>query len=163
MDTELCREHLEQLLTTETITLKQLDALLDKEYHLITSDDIEGLEKTGSERDACIVTLLKIDADRLSLCRAAGLSNDKVGIKKLLDWCDPQGKLLARWSQSTETILHCRTMNDRNGALINTRLKRVEGLLDTLSGGQTRNERTYTSRGNAYQKNNTGSVCNIKA
>ncbi len=163
MDTNSCRERLEQLLVTEAATLKQLDTLLDKEFHLITSDDIEALEQTGTERESYLMTLLKIDADRFSLCRAAGLSNDKVGIKKLLDWCDPQGKLLARWSQSTEAIQHCRTMNDRNGALINTRLKRVEGMLDTLSNGQTRNERTYTARGNAYQKNNAGSVCNIKA
>jgi flagella synthesis protein FlgN len=163
MDTTQCRNYLEQSLNTEAAVLHELNQLLDQEHQLITQDAIEDLDKTATQRDQCISKLLKIDADRLALCRATGNAADKHGLKLLLGWCDPQGKLRARWSQSAEAVQRCRTLNDRNGALINTRLKRVEGMLDALSDGQTRNERTYTARGNAYQNNHSGGVCKIKA
>jgi len=163
MDRTLCREHLEQLLATEASALAQLDTLLNKEHRMITGNDIEGLEQAGAARDACITTLLRVDAERQQLCRAVGMSADKLGLKKLLNWCDPQGTLQVRWTQSTEVIRRCRTLNDRNGALVNSRLKRVEGMLEVLNGGQGRNERVYSSRGNAYQQTSAGRVCNVQA
>ena len=143
--------------------MRDLNALLDQEQEFIVSDNIDELEKTGFQRDVYISKLSKIDADRVSLCRINGKSTDKQGLLQLLDWCDPQHQLHARWEQSAKTLQHCRTLNDRNGALINTRLKRVEGVLDVLSGGQTRNERTYSARGTAYQQHNSGGACNFKA
>jgi len=163
MDASRCRQHLEQSLNNEATVLQNLNELLDREHLLIVNDNIDELEKSGSQRDECISTLLKIDADRLTLCRATGKSTDQQGLKQLLDWCDPQHTLHTRWEQSAEQLQHCRTLNDRNGALVNTRLKRVEGVLDVLSGGETRNERTYSSRGSAYQKQGSGSVCSFKA
>lgn len=163
MDRTLYREHLDNLLTSEAAILEQLNALLDTEYRAITSDDIDGLEQAGTARDACITRLLQIDADRQQLCRAAGMSADKVGLKKLLDWCDPQGSLQTRWLKSVESIRQCRALNDRNGALVNSRMKRVEGMLEVLHGPQGRNERVYSARGNAYQQTPSGRVCNIQA
>ena len=163
MDASQCRLHLEQSLNSEAAVLHDLNELLDREHQLIITDNIDELDKTGSQRDLYISKLLKIDADRLALCRATGNSPDKKGLKELLDWCDPQHKLHTRWEQSVQQLQECRNLNDRNGALVNTRLKRVEGMLDVLSGGQTRNERTYSSRGTAYRQNSSGSVCNIKA
>ena len=163
MDATQCRQFFEQSLSNESSVLNELNQQLDQEHELIISDNIDELEKTASQRDTYISRLLRIDADRLALCRASGNSADKQGLEKLLLWCDPQHKLLDRWEQSVEQLQHCRTLNDRNGALVNTRLKRVEGVLDALSNGQTRNERTYSSRGTAYQQHNSGSVCNFKA
>jgi flagellar biosynthesis/type III secretory pathway chaperone len=163
MDATQCRQFLEQSLNTEATVLQELNELLDQEHQLIVNDEIDDLEKTGSQRDSFIASLLKIDADRIALCRAAGKSADKQGLEQLLNWCDPQHHLHHRWKESAEQLQHCRTLNDRNGALVNTRLKRVEGVLDAMSGGQRRNERTYSSRGTAYQQNDSGSVCNFKA
>lgn len=163
MDRTLCREHLEGLLSTEAEILVQLNALLDREHRMIVSNDIDGLEQAGAGRDVCVTRLLQIDAERQQLCRAAGLSADKLGLKSLLDWCDPQGALHARWAKSAENIRHCRTLNDRNGALVNSRLKRVEVMLDALNGGRAREERVYSARGSAYQQAATGRVCNIRA
>lgn len=160
MDITLCRQHLSQLLEEEALSLRQLEALLEKEHTLITSDDLEALDLASTEREACVATLLRIDSERQSLCRAAGMPIDKMGLKKLLDWCDPQGSLHARWSASSSSIRHCRTLNDRNGALVNNRLARVGGMLQELNGGQ--GARTYTARGNAYVQADTGRVCNTQ-
>jgi flagellar biosynthesis/type III secretory pathway chaperone len=163
MDAAQCRQFFEQSLSSEASVLNELNVLLDQEHEFIINDNIDELEKTAAQRDSHISRLLRIDADRLALCRASGNTADKHGMEKLLLWCDPQHKLLDRWEKSAEQLQHCRSLNDRNGALVNTRLKRVEGVLDALSNGQTRNERTYSARGTAYQQHNSGSVCNFKA
>jgi len=163
MDRTLCREHLEQLLATEADALSQLESLLDKEHLMITGNDIEGLEQAGTARDACVAILLRVDAERQQLCRATGMSADKVGLRNLLNWCDPQGSLQTRWAKSVEVTRHCRALNDRNGALVNSRLKRVEVMLDAMNGGQGRDERVYSARGNAYQQTPAGRVCNVQA
>lgn len=163
MDATLCRDHLQRLLAEEAGALERLEALLEKEHGFITGDDIEALESTGAERDACIGTLLQIDAERLSMCRSTGRAGDKTGLLSLITWCDHQGMLHQRWQANAAGIRRTRTLNDRNGALVHNRLKRVEGMLDTLNGPQARNEKVYTARGSAYQQSQSGRVCNIQA
>jgi flagellar biosynthesis/type III secretory pathway chaperone len=163
MDALLCRDHLQRLLSDEAQALQELEVVLDKEHELIVTDNIEALDNTGAERETCIGTLLRIDAERLSLCGSSGRSSDKVGLLSLIQWCDAGGQLQQRWKSNTDLIRHTRTLNDRNGALVNNRLKRVEGLLDTLNGPQKRESRVYTARGNAYQQAQSGQVCNIQA
>lgn len=163
MDALLCRDHLQQLLSEEARALNELEALLEKEHSFIVDNNIEALDSTGAERDVCIGALLKIDAERLSLCRSNGRSGDKAGLISLIHWCDDSGNLNRRWKDNTDIIRHTRMLNDRNGALVNNRLKRVEGMLDTLNGPQTRDSKVYTAKGNAYQQAQSGQVCNIQA
>lgn len=162
MDASLCREHLAQLLTEEGATLERLEALLEKEHGFITANDVEALDSAGAERQLCVIALMRIDDERRSLCRASGMSSDLTGLKKLLAWCDQDGGLQTRWSQCAVRIRHCRSMNDRNGALVNNRLKRVEGLLDILNGSAAKESRVYTARGNAYAAANAGRVLNAQ-
>ena len=163
MDTELCRAHLEQLMQAESQTLKQLSALLQAEHQFITQDDLESLDNAGREREACVQQLMRIDAERQALCRTTGYSSDKDGLLALLTWCDARGTLIQHWQQSLDAIRHCRDLNDRNGALVNNRMKRVEVMLDSINGNQGRDSRTYTARGNAYAQSNAGRVCSIQA
>jgi flagellar biosynthesis/type III secretory pathway chaperone len=163
MDAALCRDHLQRLLSDEAMALQELERVLDSEHGLIVADDIEALDSQGAKREACLGSLLRIDADRLSLCRGTGRSADKVGLLSLIQWCDAGGQLQRQWKLNTDLIGHTRTLNDRNGALVNNRLRRVEGMLNTLNGPQTRESRVYTARGNAYQQAQSGQVCNIQA
>jgi flagellar biosynthesis/type III secretory pathway chaperone len=162
MDALLCRDHLQRLLSDEVQALQELEVVLDKEHALIVADDIEALDSQGAHREACIGTLLRIDAERISLCRSSGRAGDKSGLLSLIQWCDASGQLQRQWKTNTDLIGHTRTLNDRNGALVNNRLKRVEGMLDTLNGPATRESRVYTARGNAYQQAQSGKVCNFQ-
>lgn len=163
MDADLYRSHLDNLLSEEAQALANLQTLLDKEYRFITSDDLEALDAAGREREQCITDLMRIDADRQTLCRSTGRDADKAGLLSLIQWCDPSGVLRTRWSQSVNSIRHCRSLNDRNGALVRNRMQRVETLLDTLGVNQGRDSRTYTARGNAYAQASSGRVCSIQA
>lgn len=163
MDITLCREHLTRLLSEEASALQDLESILEREHQFIVGDDIEALDTTGSERNSCIGALLRIDADRLSLCRSTGRNADKAGLLSLINWCDHNGLLQARWKANAANIRHTRTLNDRNGALVNNRLKRVEVMLDTFNGSQAKDSKVYSARGSAYQQTQAGRVCNIQA
>lgn len=161
MDASLCREHLDELLAQEATTLSRLETLLEQEHGFIIANNIEQLDSTGTERQQCVGVLLRIEDERHALCRASGLNGDRIGLKKLLAWCDPANTLQARWADSTRKIRHCRALNDRNGALVSNRMKRVEGLLNLLNG-QSGESRVYTAKGNAYQQAGAGRMFNAQ-
>ncbi len=163
MDASIYKEHLSCLLGEEARAMSALESVLETEHQFILADNLEDLEKASTERDIHVSTLLRIDGERQSLCRAVGYTTDKDGLLKLINWCDPTGTLQSRWKQNTSAILNCRALNDRNGALINNRLKRVEGMLTTLTGTEHNQSRVYTARGNAYQNPQAGRVCHIQA
>lgn len=146
MDPRICREHLERLLIEEAATLARLEGLLEKEHEFITSNDVDALEKAGEDRQSCITALIAIEDERRSLCRMMNVSPDHAGVDKLLQWCDPSRQLLNHRLACAQRATQCRALNDRNGALVTARLKRVEGMLGVITGraGQTQ---VYGSKG----------------
>lgn len=134
MDHNVCRQHLEKLISEETSALTRLEALLDKEHGVLQSNDVEELDRTGEARQACIGELVRIEDERRSLCRMLNVPADPPGLERLLTWCDPSHQLKRRWASCSERATRCRELNDRNGALVTARLKRVEGMLDVLTG-----------------------------
>lgn len=134
MDPSICREHLEKLISEEASTLARLETLLAAEHAVLSSNDIEELDRAGSARQACIGELARIEDERRSLCRMLNVSADAPGLEQLLAWCDPSRILQRRWADCAAGAARCRSLNDRNGALVTARLKRVEGMLDVLTG-----------------------------
>jgi flagellar biosynthesis protein FlgN len=134
VDTGVCREHIEKLLIEESAALTRLEGLLDKEHEFLIANDIEELDRAGEARQACMGDLLRVEDERRSLCRMMNVPTDVKGLERLMTWCDPSRKLQKRWSECSTRAGRCRDLNDRNGALVAARLKRVEGLLDVLTG-----------------------------
>ncbi|MFL6619443.1 MAG: flagella synthesis protein FlgN [Povalibacter sp.] len=146
MDPRVCREHLEKLLVEEASTLARLEELLDKEHEYLESNNVEELERAGDARQTCIMALVAIEDERRSLCRMMNVSADAIGLDKLLNWCDPSRELKTRWAACANRASRCRTLNDRNGALVAARLKRVEGMLDVITG-RANQPKVYGSKG----------------
>lgn len=134
MDPRVCHEHLEKLLAEETAALVQLEPLLDREHELLIANDVDGLDRAGEARQACVGTLVRAEDERRSLCRMMNVPADHEGLERLLAWCDPSRVLRGRWADCSERAGRCRQLNDRNGALVAARLKRVEGVLEVLTG-----------------------------
>lgn len=146
MDPRVCREHLDKLLIEEASTLARLEELLDKEYEFLESNNIEELERAGEARQSCIMALVAVEDERRSLCRMMNISADAMGLDKLLNWCDPSRELKRRWAACADRAARCRSLNDRNGALVSARLKRVEGMLDVITG-RANQPKMYGSKG----------------
>jgi flagellar biosynthesis/type III secretory pathway chaperone len=134
MDAKLCRDHLEKLVSEELTALAQLEGLLEREHTLLLDNDIEEFERAGELRQACVTTLMRIEDERRNLCQMSNVPTDMHGLQRLLTWCDPDRSLQTRWADCAELAIRCRNSNERNGALVSARLKRVEGLLETLTG-----------------------------
>lgn len=134
MDPVACRDHLDKLIAEESHTLEQLQTLLDREHELLVANDVEALDRAAQARQNCIGTLLRIEDERKSLCRALNVPADMQGLDRILAWCDPQKQLRRRWKELGERASRCRTANDRNGALVTARLNRVQGMLDVVTG-----------------------------
>lgn len=146
MDPRICYEHLEKLLTEEAGTLARLEELLDKEHELLLANDIDELERAGEARQSCIIALVGIEDERRSLCRMMNVPADHLGLEKLLNWCDPSHTLKSRWGACAQRATNCRSRNDRNGALVTARLKRVEGMLGVITG-RANQPKVYGSKG----------------
>lgn len=149
MDPALTRDTVERLLIEQAATLSRLEALLDREHGLLVARDIEALAAAGRDRQACVGALLRIEGERSSLCRMLGHGGDAEGMRKLLAWCDPAGRLAMRWTGCTELTRRCRKLNDRNGALATAQLRNVTSRLDALTGGAGQRKDTYTPQGAA--------------
>ena len=162
MDADLCRENVEHLLRDECNLLAQLETLLDKEHAHLVDNDIEALERAGVARQTCMSALLRIEDERRSLCKMAGRSTDPRGLLDLLTWCDPKNTLQKRWSEYNDRAQRCRERNDRNGLLVAARLRRVEGMLNIITG-RDRAPATYGPQRTAYAQAPVGRMISSEA
>lgn len=147
MDSGVCRESLQALLNQEVSSLDLLANLLEREHGLLVENDVEALEKAMQERQVVVGRLLSIEEERRSLCRSHGKSSDVAGLQELVAWCDPRGALKTKMSESAQGAVRCRTLNDKNGALVIARMKRVENLLGALTGQKPEGPATYGPKG----------------
>jgi flagellar biosynthesis protein FlgN len=134
VDPGVCREHLQKLLAEEFNALTQLETLLDREHELLVANDVDGLDRAGESRQACVGELLRVEDERRSLCRMMNVPTDAQGLERLLRWCDPSNTMQRRLGDCAERATRCRELNERNGALVTARLQQVEGMLDVLTG-----------------------------
>jgi flagellar biosynthesis/type III secretory pathway chaperone len=145
MDQPACLSQLSRLLADETTLLGTLEQQLQHEYTLLEANDIENLDQASHVRQRSVADLLRIDDDRRGLCRMLGQSPDQTGLAALLTWCDPEGSLATGLADCAAQAQRCRDQNDRNGALVTARLRRVSGMLGMLNANTS--PKTYESRG----------------
>jgi flagella synthesis protein FlgN len=141
-----CRDALASLLSIEVSALGELAGLLDREHGLLVANDVEKLEVAMEARQASVAKLLSAEEERRDLCRMYGREVDAAGVGQLMAWCDPHGTLKSRWEECAQGAARCRELNDRNGALVAARMKRVESLLGALTG-QSQEGDTYGPKG----------------
>lgn len=143
--TDEMRAVLSRLLDDERRLLLQLEQLLDREKTILLQDESpEHLERACRDRQDCMVALLRLQDERQSLLRVAGYSTDNAGLAGLIKDCDPERRLPARWAECAELAKRCRALNDHNGALVTSRMRRIQGMLEVLTGKRT--ERTTYGR-----------------
>ena len=151
LDPSSCRDSLSRLLGDEYSLLIQLQRQLVREHVLLSNGDIDGLEAAGSERQSCVAALLKLEDERLALCRMLGHSPNLKGLETLLLWCDPQGLLRQPLQDCTDLAGRCKEQNTRNGMLVNARLQRVSGVLGLLTTNDAAPATpVYGRKGNAF-------------
>jgi flagellar biosynthesis/type III secretory pathway chaperone len=147
LDPDVCREHLGEVLGEEAGLLAELQGLLQREYEVLGTKDAVALEKAILARQERVGALARLEEHRRSFCSLHGYSPDYAGLEKLLVWCDPNGTLVSRLRQCAKLAADCRDLNERNGKVVTTKLRRVEGLLEALTGRPSATADTYSSNG----------------
>jgi flagellar biosynthesis/type III secretory pathway chaperone len=147
MDPDVCREHLADVLAEEAALLSELQGLLEREFEVLASKDPVALEKAVLARQERVGALARLEEQRRAFCSMHGYSPDYAGLEKLLVWCDPRGTLVSRLRECAKRAADCRDLNDRNGKVVATKLKRVEGLLEALNRRPSATADTYSSNG----------------
>jgi flagellar biosynthesis/type III secretory pathway chaperone len=137
MDHLATRELAFRLITEERALLERFELLLAREAAALTTDDVAVIESAGADRQECASALLRIEEERRHACEMLGFGAGRDAFAQLLAACDPTGDLAGRWQASREVLLRCKYANDRNGAVVTAKLRRVETLLSTLRGGET--------------------------
>ncbi|MBU6378182.1 MAG: flagellar export chaperone FlgN [Gammaproteobacteria bacterium] len=131
------RQALTRLLHEERRLLQQLETLLVKEKALLLQDDSpELLEEAAQIRQECMVSLLNLQDERHGILRMTGFSTDNAGLASLIKACDPDRSLPPQWAECSEIAKRCRDLNDHNGALVTTRMRRIQGVLEMLTGAR---------------------------
>lgn len=136
---------LSRLLEEERRLLLQLETLLDREKSILLQDESpEQLERACRDRQECMVSLLRLQDERQNLLRIAGYATDNAGLAGLIKDCDPERSLPGRWAECAELARRCRALNDHNGALVTSRMRRIQGMLEVLTGARA--EKTTYNR-----------------
>ncbi len=161
MEVTTCREALASLLSTEVSSLAELATLLDREHELLVANDVDTLGAVLADRQLSVGRLLRAGEERRDLCRMRGRAVYAAGIQQLMAWCDPNGPLKPLWEECAKGATRCCELNDRNGALVMARMRRVESLLTVLTG-QPQNAPTYGPKG-AYAPVRSGRVLATEA
>jgi flagellar biosynthesis/type III secretory pathway chaperone len=149
------RQALTRLLQEERRLLQQLETLLVNEKALLLQDDApEILEDAAHKRQECMVALLNLQDERHGVLRITGFSTDNAGLAALIKACDPERTLPPQWAECAEIAKRCRVLNDHNGALVTTRMRRIQGVLEMLTGARAQQivsgrqaEQGFRSRG----------------
>jgi len=148
MDLSLCAETLSRLVADEIAALNELSRILDIEHGALVANDVDALASAGELRHRAVATLVRVEEERASLCRAMDVPANARGLDLLLQRVDPTRGLTRRWAECAALAERCRRGNDRNGALVAARMKRVEQVLSLI----TRNTGgTYGRHGSAAQ------------
>lgn len=134
---------------------------LDHEHALLVANDVDALEAAMEKRQESVGRLLHVEEERRVLCRMHGHTPDPAGLEKLLAWCDPDGTLKPRWADCAKGATRCRELNDKNGALVAARMRRVETMLGALTG-EPQAPATYGPRG-AYSQARAGRMLTTEA
>ena len=161
MDATLCKDHLQRLISDENRLLGELESLLDQELGFLNNSDIDALEHAGQLRQTCMGALVRVEDERRSLCSMSGKTADLRGLEALLKWCDPTGSLQSHWAECAARATRCRELNDRNGMVVAARMKRVEGMLNIITG-RTTTPPTYGPPG-AHAATQTGRMIRSEA
>ena len=128
------RQHLHRILVEEGQLMLELERLLQQEVTILQGEDADRIARIGAVRHRCVEALMRLEQERADLTRMLSFGDGRGAIDRLLEWCDEDAVLRTRWQATLEIARRCKDINDRNGAIVGARLRRVQTLLAAMRG-----------------------------
>jgi flagellar biosynthesis/type III secretory pathway chaperone len=141
---EDARGRLEELLDREIAVARTLAATLDHEREALTGQTAEALKQQAADKMQLLAQLEKLEDERRALSRAASqaLPGTRLAAPGL-----PAPGIAQRWNTLMEIVARCRSSNEVNGYIINTRRGQIQQLLGAVRGVTLT---TYTAQGKTF-------------
>jgi flagella synthesis protein FlgN len=139
------QRHLYRILIEEGRLMVELEGLLQHEVEILKGEDADRIARIGAVRHRCVEALMRLEVERADLTRMLSFGEGAGAIDRLLQWCDEDGALRQRWQANLDSARRCKDINDRNGAIVGARLRRVQALLAAIRG--TAPAPVYAARG----------------
>ena len=133
-DPDRCSLELQRILDRSLECANRLLDLLRDERSALQSQDTEQLRAVTASKEQCVQRLESLEAERRSLCAAAGHGGNKAGMKDMLAWCDRSSAVTRAWNRLLQRIRQCDALNQTNGAVGRVRYEHVMSALAVLSG-----------------------------
>jgi flagellar biosynthesis/type III secretory pathway chaperone len=130
------RSRLESLLDREVEAARTLESLLAQERTALTDSSPESVESLASRKIELLRTIEALEDERRKLAAAA----DGAGIFS---------SVAERWQTLLRVMKDCRSANEVNGYIINTRQSQIRQLLGVIRGAPPL---TYGPQGKALSK-----------
>ncbi|MDE2156422.1 MAG: flagellar protein FlgN [Xanthomonadaceae bacterium] len=99
--------------------VRQLAQLLEAERTALDTNNIEALDRAGTQKQATMLQLEQLDAERLQLSRELPAS---------------AAALESNWALVVQSLRRCQQLNQSNGSMVNQRLNQVRQALSILTG-----------------------------
>ena len=140
------RQQLQPLVEQLTGLVQRLHGLLEEEHAALTSQDADRLRAVASSKRLCAECIENTEAERRSLCQAAGFDFDASGMLEFVRWCDPGAGLEASWKDVMQAAKRSESMNRVNAAIGHARLQQVSDALAVMNGVNP-GQNLYDSKG----------------
>lgn len=135
IDPDPCRLELQRILDQSLECTGKLEDLLHDERSALELQNTENLLALTTSKNLCVRCLESLEAERQTLCAAAGYDSSEAGMKEMLSWCDIQSTVTPVWHQLLQSARECEALNRTNGAIGRVRYEHVMSALALLSGG----------------------------
>lgn len=124
------------LLREELVTVESLRQLLQREYEILKSRDLPGLEQIISEKQVCADHIRSLTAKRLDYLQAQGFSADMQGLTACMNASQPGERTVLNtlWAELADAAEQVRAQNQINGTVIAASRNHIEQIRGILSG-----------------------------
>ncbi len=112
----------------------RLKASLVHERQALEDRDLDAIEQSLDNKNACVAALHDLDQRRDTLCQSLGFPSGDEQMTALIAWCDEGNLVDNRWLDLMSIAAQSSDLNMTNGAIVRIRQHHFESSLSVLRG-----------------------------
>lgn len=134
MNTDMSRQKLFAGLVEQALSAsRQLLALLQTEFEVLSGNSADVLEKIVQEKKTHLIKISQVMAEQEALLASMGLGNDRAGVEQLYAGLPADHGWVQQWQKLRQLARLLSENNLRNGVMLSQRMDTTRKSLDILT------------------------------